>query len=137
MEDYLSYAKRHPVLLSRDHKVVELLIIYEHVRLIHAGCTEVSASRAREFCIVCECQTIRGKVCYCVTFQWIGARAKPLLLRHLPREHLNPVDIFKDSGVDYARPLCVKRGSICKAIFMKCYMYVAVFMSLSVKVVHL
>ena len=33
----LSYARRHPVLLPRDHKVVDLLITYEHLRLLHAG----------------------------------------------------------------------------------------------------
>ena len=43
----LFYAKRHTILLPRYHKVVELLITYEHVRLLYAGPTAVSASLAR------------------------------------------------------------------------------------------
>ena len=43
----LSHAKRHPILLPRDHKVVELLIIREHIRVLHAGPTAVSASLAQ------------------------------------------------------------------------------------------
>ena len=131
----LSYAKRHPVLLPRDHKLVELLIAYEHVRLLHAGPTAVAASLARQFCIVRGRRTIRGKIRNCVTCKRIGARAKPQLLGQLPRARLNPGDVFKDTGVDYAGPLYIKSGSIRKPVFTKCY--VAVFVSLSVKAVHL
>ena len=59
------------------------------------------------------------------------------MLKQLPRARFNHVDVFKDSGVDYAGPLYIKRGSISKPVFTKCYMYVAVFMLLSVKAVHL
>ena len=48
----LSYAKTHPVLLPSGHWVVELLVIYEHVRFLHVGPTAVSASLLRQFCIV-------------------------------------------------------------------------------------
>ena len=44
----LSYTNRHPVLLPRVHRVVDLLIIYEHLRLLHAGPTLVSASLAQQ-----------------------------------------------------------------------------------------
>ena len=49
----LSYAKRHPVLLFINRKVVELLIIYiyEHLRVLHAEPTLVSASLTRCFAL--------------------------------------------------------------------------------------
>ena len=53
----------------------------------------------------------------------------------LPRARLNPGDVFRDTGVDYAGPLYIKSGPIRRPIFTKCY--VAVFVSLSVKAVHL
>ena len=78
---------------------------------------------------------IRGKIPDCITCKRIGARAKPQLLGQLPSPHLNPGDVFKDTSVDYAGPLYIKSGSIHKPVFTKCY--VAVFMLLSVKAVHL
>ena len=34
-----AYTKRHPLLLPREHRVVELLITYKHLRLLNAGPT--------------------------------------------------------------------------------------------------
>ena len=65
----------------------------------------------------------------------IGAREEPRLLGQLPRALLNPGDIFKDTSVDYAGHLYIKSGSICEPIYTKCY--VAVFVSLFVKAIHL
>ena len=57
------------------------------------------------------------------------------MIGQLPRARLNSGDVFRDTGVDYAGPLYIKSGPIRKPIFTKCY--VAVFVSLSVKAVHL
>ena len=40
----LAYTKHHPVLLPREYRVVKLLITYEHLRLLHAEPTLVTAS---------------------------------------------------------------------------------------------
>ena len=133
---YLSHRIRLLKVNSSSIKtIVELLIIYEYVRLLHAGPTAVSASLTRQFCIVRGCQTIHGKIRNCVTCKRIGARAKPQLLGQLSRARLNPGDVFKDICVDFTGPLYIKSGSIRKPVLTKCY--VAVFVSLSVKVVHL
>ena len=104
----LSYTNRHPVILPCDHRVVDLLIIYEHLQLLHAGPTPVSASLAQWFCIICGRRTICAKIHNCVTCKRIGARAKPQLMGQLPIVHLNPWDVFDDTGVDYAGPIYIK-----------------------------
>ena len=131
----LSYAKRHPVLLPRDHSVVELLITHEHLRLLHAGATLVCASLAQQSCILRGRRAIRAKVRNCVTFERIGARPKPQILGQLPKASLNVRDVFDNTGVDCAGPIYIKTGSVRKPIIIKGY--VAVFVSLSVKAVHL
>ena len=131
----LSYSKRHPVLLPRDHRVVELLINYEHLRLLHARPTLVCASLAQRFCIIRGRRTIRAKIHNCVTCRRIGARAKPQLMGQLPIARLNPRDVFENTGVDYAGPVYIKTGSVRKPIIIKAY--VAVFVSFSIKAVHL
>ena len=133
----LLYAKQHPIRLLRYHKVINLLITYEHICLLHAGPTAVSAFLAQRLCIVSGCRAISANNRDCVTCKRIGARPKPQLLGQLPRAHLNPGDVFKNTGVDYAGPvyMYIKSGTIRKPIYTKCY--VAVFVSMSVKAVHL
>ena len=104
----LAYTKRHPILLLREHRVVELLITYEHLRLLHAGPTLVTASLTQRFCIIRGRRTIRAKIRHCVTCKCVGARAKPQLLGQLPAARLNPRDVFENTGVDYAGPIYVK-----------------------------
>ena len=80
-------------------------------------------------------RTIRAITHDCITCKRVGARARPQLLGQLPKARLNPGEVFRDTGVDYAGPLYIKSGSIRKPVFTKCY--VAVFVSLSVKAIHL
>ena len=131
----LSFAKRHPMILPRDHRMVKLLIVHEHLRLLHAGPTLVSASLAQRFCIVRGRGTIRAKIRECVTCKRVEAKPKPQLLGQLPFAHLNPGGVFSNTGVDYAGPIYIKSGPVRKPTITKSY--VAVFVSLSVKAVHL
>ena len=131
----LAYAKRHPAVLPRDHRVVNLLITHEHLRLLHGGPTLVSASLAQRYHIVHGRRTIRAIIRNCVTCKRVGARSKPQILGQLPTVRLNARDVFNCTGVDYAGPIYTKTGSVRKPIIVKGY--VAVFVSFSVKAVHL
>ena len=53
----------------------------------------------------------------------------------LPIERLTPRPVFDNVGIDYAGPIYIKYGYICKPTIIKSY--VCVFVSLSVKAVHL
>lgn len=53
----------------------------------------------------------------------------------LPSERVNPGAIFEQVGVDYAGPLYLKLGRVCKPVIVKAYVFV--FVALSVKAVHL
>ena len=50
-------------------------------------------------------------------------------------ERVTPDSIFENVGIDYAGPLYVKYGTVRKPTILKAY--VSVFISLSIKVVHL
>ena len=95
----------------------------------------MSASLAQRLCIVRGRRAICAKIRDYVTCKCTEARSKPQLLGKLPIAHLNPGDVFKNTGVDYAGPVYIKSGPIRKPIYTKCY--VAVFVSMSVKEVHL
>jgi hypothetical protein len=57
------------------------------------------------------------------------------MMGQLPAERVTAGSVFDKVGVDYAGPVYTKVGSVCKPTFVKTY--VAVFVSLSVKAVHL
>ena len=57
------------------------------------------------------------------------------MLGHLPIEHLTPDLVFDKVGVDYAGPFYIKYGHVRKPTVVKTY--ASVFVSLSVKTVHL
>ena len=57
------------------------------------------------------------------------------MLGQLLADRLVPGSVFQYVGVDYAGPLLIKYGSVRKPILVK--FYVSVFVSLSVKAVHL
>ena len=130
-----SHTTHHPILLPRDHRVLELLIAYKHLQFLHATPTLVSASLVQRSCIVRRCCTIHAKFRHCVTCKCIGARAKLQILRRLPMARLNLRDVFDNTGIDYTGPINIKSRPVHKPIIIKgC---VAVFVLFSVKAVPL
>ena len=57
------------------------------------------------------------------------------MMGQLPIERVTPDAIFSKTGVDYAGPVYIKQGYTRKPVVLKAY--VCVFVSLSVKAVHL
>ena len=62
-------------------------------------------------------------------------KTRPQLLEQLPPYKTSAESVFKQVGMDYAGPVLTKSGHIRKSTMMKCY--VCVFVSFSVKAVHL
>ena len=58
------------------------------------------------------------------------------MMGQLPKERVTPDLVFENVGVDYAGPVYVKYGHICKPTIVKAYI-LCIFVSLSVKAVHL
>ena len=57
------------------------------------------------------------------------------MLGQLPIERLAPGPVFDNVGVDYAGPIYIKYGFVRKPMIVKAY--ICVFVSFSVKAVHL
>ena len=131
----LAFSERHPVFLPRNHKITELIIRSEHIRLMHAGPTLVSASLSRGFRILGGSRVIRDITGKCVICKKIIARPKPQLHGQLLADRVNPGPVFDRIGIDYAGPVMVKYGPIRKPRYTKGY--IAAFVCLSTKAVHL
>ena len=130
-----AYSTQHPVILHGSHPVSRLLIRFDHIRLLHAGATLLSCSLNRCFHIVGGRKTVRSVTRACVTCRRAAARPQEQLIGQLPAERVTPDLIFNRVGVDYAGSLQLKIGLARRPVIVKSY--VCVFVSLSVRAVHL
>lgn len=131
----LMYDRQHPIILHWKHPMSKLLIRTEHLRLLHAGPLLVAASLGRRFYIVGGRKSIRSTTRSCVICRRKSLRPQPPIMGQLPAERVTPDLVFNRVGVDYAGPIYVKYGYVRKPTLVKAY--VCVFVSLSVKAVHL
>ena len=131
----LSLLQRHPMIIHGRHPLTKLIIRTEHERLLHAGPTLLIFVISRHYHVV----GLRRVVCtvtrQCITCKRRAARPGSQLMGQLPAERVAPGFIFDQVGVDYAGPFYIKYGYVRKPTVVKAYM--CVFVSLSVKAVHL
>ena len=131
----LSYCQTHPVLLHAKHRITKLFIQSEDKRLLHAGPTLMISSLSRRLYIIRVRSAVRAVTRQCVICRRSSIKPKPPHFGQLPLERLTPGPIFERTGLDYAGPLYIKYGYIRKPTVIKAY--VCVFVSLTVKAVHL
>ena len=130
-----SYDVKHPLIIHSRHPLVRILIVSEHTRLLHAGPTLLSASLSSRFHIIRGRSVIRSVTRNCVICRRKSARPRPPLMGQLPPARVTPDIVFSNVGVDYAGPVLIKLGAVRRPTVIKAY--IAVFVSLSVKAVHL
>ena len=130
----MTYSRMHPVILHGNQPVTKLIIRSEHLRLLHAGPTLLSASLGRRFHIITVQKIVRTLTRQCTKCQRQAAKPVPQMMGQLPSERITPGFVFQRVGVDYVGPFLIKSGSIRKPTILKAY--ACVFVSLTVKAVH-
>ena len=130
-----SYASQHPIILHGNHPLTKLIVLSEHLRLLHAGAQLVTSMLSLSFHIIGHRKLIRSITRGCITCRRHAVKPKPQILGQLPMERVTPDTVFDRIGVDYAGPIYVKYGYVRKPTVVKTY--VCVFVSLTVKAVHL
>ena len=131
----LAYDSQHPLILHGKHPISKLIIHAEHLRLLHAGPLLIAASLGRHYHIVGGRKVIRSITRSCVICRRKSLRPQPPVMGQLPTERVTPDSVFSRVGVDYAGPVYIKHGYVRKPTVIKAY--VSVFVSLSVKAVHI
>ena len=130
-----TYDIKHPLIIHSRHPLVRIIVVSEHTRLLHAGPTLLSASLSSRFHIVRGRSVIRAVTRNCVICRRKSAKPQPPLMGQLPSARVTPDIVFSNVGVDYAGPILIKLGAVRRPTVVKAY--IAVFVSLSVKAVHL
>ena len=133
----LSYSNLHPVILHGKHPVTKLIIRTEHLRLLHAGHILLTSSLCCLYIIGCR-KIVRSITHACTVCRHNAAKPKPQMLGQLPIERTTPDSVFERVGVDYAGSFHIKYEFVHKPTLVNLVKaYACIFVSLSVKAVHL
>ncbi|XP_070169700.1 uncharacterized protein [Polyergus mexicanus] len=130
----LSYDERHPIILPK-HRISDLLIAQAHKASLHGGTQLMLRILRQNYWIISARTSVKSLIRSCVKCVRERARTSQQLMGNLPQPRVTPSAPFSHTGVDYAGPMnifpSVGRGQRSKKY------YVAVFICLSTKAVHL
>lgn len=134
----LPFDTKHPILICTKHKFSELILNEEHIRQLHCGPQALLYSIRNRYWPINGRTAARKIVRSCITcFRVKPHDSKPPVMGDLPNCRFTSNEVFNQVGVDYAGPFLLKpcrlRGKAGSAI--KCY--VALFVCLSTKALHL
>lgn len=123
---------KHPVILSKDLHVAQLILCHIHQQLGHAGLNHMLNKLRQKYWIINANSAARRIISKCTVCRRYRGRLGEQNMSDLPEERVLPDKApFTDVGVDYFGPLDVKRG---RTILKR---YGAIFTCLSSRAVHL
>ena len=130
----VSYSRK-PIILHHKHPLTHLIVHSEHLRLLHAGPTLLTALLSRRYFIVGCKKLVRSVTRGCITCCKFSAKPSPQMIGQFPAEGLTPDPVFDKVGIDFTGSIQVKYAHVRRPVIVKAY--VCLFVSLSVKAVHL
>lgn len=134
MNAKISYNYKHPIILPAKHHVTKLILIREHLRLLHAGSQATLCSIRTRYWPLSGKRILKGIINQCIRC----FKAKPVspnyVMGNLPAARVTPTRPFYTCGIDYAGPFLLKEKSRSKTTFKA---YMCVFVCFSTKAVHL
>ena len=128
------YLTKHPILLPSFHPFTRLVVLYQHLKLLHGGGRVTLAAIRQEYWPIQGRRVVNNVIRKCFRC----ARASPVPAKQqmgqLPLQRINPSLPFTVTGVDYAGPVYLKpihkRATPTKA-------YISVFVCFVTKAVHI
>ncbi|XP_076660198.1 uncharacterized protein LOC143363511 [Halictus rubicundus] len=131
----LAYDRKHPAILPDDSPLARLWVDAAHKRCLHGGNHLTLATLRQECWILKGRPMVKSCIRRCTTCRrWRGQTALPKM-GNLPVNRVTPCRPFFRSGIDYAGPIQLRAGRGRGQRTSKGY--IAVFICLSTKAVHL
>ncbi|XP_055611269.1 uncharacterized protein LOC129757912 [Uranotaenia lowii] len=129
------YDLKHPIILPRDHRFTELLLRTMHLRNLHAGAKLLTSTVNQRYWIVGLQNAIRRTVQSCTRCVRLKGRTAVQLMGSLPLSRVMATRAFSHVGVDFTGPLLLRAACVRGVKTTKGY--IAVFVCMSTKAVHL
>lgn len=131
----LPFDAKHQFILPKEHHFSDLLILYTHLRLLHAGSSLVLSQLRQQFWIPSGKIQVRKIIHKCVTCIRFRAQTQQQLMGELPALRVQQAFPFHNVGVDYAGPILAKYGNPRSKILIKTYL--ALFVCMATKAIHI
>ena len=131
----LSYEAKHPVLLSNNHRLTELIIEQAHRAHLHPGRRTLQYLLAQQYWILGVHRAIRRVLSDCYGCFRASPRTLQPPMADLPVERVGAVKPFSISGVDFAGPFSITPRRARGVSSFKAY--VCLFVCFAVKAIHL
>ena len=132
---HLTNSQMHPVILSAKSRVTCLLFCAKHLSLGHCGPTLLLLATGAELHVLGAKKLSRCICRSCITCLHAKVQTRPQIMGQLPEQRVTPSPPFSISGIDYAGPFSMKKGSTRRPVIVTTY--VAVFVCFSTKAAHL
>lgn len=131
----ISFNQQHPIILPETSRLTLLLAQNVHRSTLHGGAQQTISVLRQVYWIPGVRRMVKTLIGRCVRCFRQRKRVAEQLMGNLPEQRVTPCRAFRRTGVDYAGPFTVNaRGGRCKILEKR---YVAVFVCMSTKAVHL
>lgn len=130
------FGVKHPIILPRRHKLVDLIIQEAHITYLHAGPTLLTSILRQKYWILDIRNSVRHFVHKCITCYRLKQETAKQLMGALPKARVTAAKPFTVTGVDYAGPIYLKarhgrgRTATTKG-------YISIFVCFATKAIHL
>jgi len=132
---HLPHDSKHQLILPPAHHITELIIMNEHLRLLHVGPQLLTASLRQQYWIPRMKHVIRPMLHCCLPCFKLKAAASQQLMGQLPLARVIVSRPFVNAGIDYVGPFEINSGNTRSKTTTKCY--VALFICMATKAIHL
>ncbi|XP_033229062.1 uncharacterized protein LOC117180681 [Belonocnema kinseyi] len=131
----LAYDTKHPLLLSSQHHLTDIIIREIHERTKHAGISLTFYTLRERFWIINGKHQIRGIIHRCVTCIRHSPQDSHAKMADMPDVRVNESPAFCHTGVDFFGPILIKEKKDRNKTFIKTYG--CVFVCMVSKAVHI
>ncbi|XP_028169944.1 uncharacterized protein LOC114359669 [Ostrinia furnacalis] len=131
----LSQSSKHPIILSSHSKFTELIIQQAHTVTLHGGPSLTLSYIRDKYWILSGLRTVKRELRKCVKCRRFKEEKKTQMMADLPQPRVTPSRPFTHTGVDFTGHFDIRAN---KGRGVRTHKgYVAVFVCLATKAVHL
>lgn len=136
-ESSLDYDQKHQIILPQKDPITNLIIADIHESNFHGGTQLMFNDLRRKYWLIAARRSISQFIRNCVRCCRVKGRTSNQIMGNLPASRVTIGRPFLKSGVDYAGPIEVRVPTANKRKFFIVKGYVAVFVCMSTKSIHL
>lgn len=131
----ISKSAKHPIILSCHGRLTDLVIHQAHMLTLHGGPRLTLSYIRDQFWIISGIRTVKRQLRQCVRCRRFSIDKNQHIMADLPQPRVTPSRPFTHTGVDFTGfvELKINKGRGIKT----CKGYIAVFVCLSTKAIHL